>query len=83
MQKSQLQLKFRQIAGSANYEDMLDFLDSLRLEAGNIHTDIGTNDSIELRKAIDGYLQKAIDNIKRIRKNELTGGPKPEYNDDV
>lgn len=81
MLKSPLQLKSREIAGAGNFEDILEFLDLLRTEAGNVHTDIGEHDSIELRKAIDKYLQNAIDTVRRIRKNELTQGP--VQNDDV
>lgn len=71
MLKSPLQLTLREIAGKPNYEDILELLETLRLEAGNIANDIGENDSIELRKAIDFYLKTAINNIRRIRKNEF------------
>lgn len=82
MPKSQLQLSYRKIAGSHNFENTLELLEAMRLEAVNVNNKIGDNDSIELRKAIDFYLNTAITEIRRIRKNELTGN-QPTYDDNV
>lgn len=76
-------LNYQLMATAPNYEQILEFLDALRIEAGNVQNEIiKENDSIELRKALDTYFTEVISTVRRIRNNQFSG-PKEDVSDDV
>lgn len=79
---SPLQLKYRQIAGQPNYETILELLEALRTQVSDARVNVSETDSLELRRAMDNFLQGAISDISRIRRNELTPSFDRDNNED-
>lgn len=63
------------VAAAPNCQDFLDFLHELISYTADIRTNVGANDSVDLRRAISAYLQDALDDIKRIRNTQLNRDP--------
>ena len=86
MQDSHRQLnhRFKLVSVGQNYTDFIDLLTEQINQVSDVRTNIGENDSKEIRMAIVTYLQNTIDTIRRIRKNETARLSRPPQTaDDV
>ena len=62
---------YLQIVSSTDFNTFIELLNYMIDDLADVRKDIGSDDSVEVRKAIITYLQGNIDRIKRIRNNEI------------
>lgn len=68
---NQSQHKLKIVAVAPNFQDFVEALIAMRDEISDIRTLVPGVDSIESRKSISDYLTFSIDNLKRIRNNQV------------
>jgi len=73
-----LQHKLKILAGSPNFQDFVETLEAMRNHIADVRTDLGKDDSIIMRKALDIYLQDKVSQINRMRKNANTLEMEPD-----
>ena len=62
---------YLQIVSSTDFNTFIELLNYMIDDLADVRKDIGSDDSVKVRKAIITYLQGNIDRIKRIRNNEI------------
>lgn len=63
--------KYKIVAGNYSARDFLDLLEYMAMKVADVRTPLSIKqDSMEIRLAVNSYLQEAIDSIRRIKDNK-------------
>lgn len=57
----------RLVASSLQYDDVVTLFKAMIAEVSDVRTNIGSNDTLEIRRALQSYLQEEIDTLARVR----------------